>query len=596
MRSKILYILVFCLFAGTATNLDAQNVAINSSGATPNASAVLDLSGNTGGGFLLPYLTTAQMNTLAATAANSLLIYNSDINCIEGFFSSNSTWQPLYCPCTGPPSTPTAPTGTTSLCVSTSATYSVTPVNGSSYTWTLSGGGTFSVSGTTTQTGQASSATVNWGAAGGTYSITVTSTNGCGTSASSPALAVTVNGTPAAPTITSGPTSICISSSGNSYTASSAGATSYTWTVPAAVGTIASGQGTATILVNANASTGGPGNITCTATGPCGTSGSSAGYAVTVITTPTVAAIGGGAATVGISSTTPAFTDATAGGTWSITNGTGSATITAGGVATGVTAGTVTVNYAVTNACGTTTVTTSLTVLACGTISVDNTVVSAANTKTVTITTNHANEIVLVMANGFSTACHLYTGTCSVSGGSASAVTTIVNTYGYWSGGCYVTNAAIFGFVAATAATYTITLTETGDDWGYNNSAVAFYGFCNTATIAGNTLLGTTGIDGPTGSPSQVSTISSSITPTVANSYVVANYYSETYYGVTGAVSWTSPSNNILGTDNDGATVDGSIDGYAQGAAGALTFTVKDQDAGSANIYAALVETVDVHN
>lgn len=63
------------------------------------------------------------------------------------------------------------------------------------------------------------------------------------------------------------------------------------------------------------------------------------------------AAIGGGAATVCTGATSPAFTNATAGGTWSIINGTGSATISAGGVVTGVTAGTVTVVYTLPTTC-----------------------------------------------------------------------------------------------------------------------------------------------------------------------------------------------------------------------------------------------------
>ena len=46
-------------------------------------------------------------------------------------------------------------------------------------------------------------------------------------------------------------------------------------------------------------------------------------------------------------SATPAFTNATPGGTWSITNGTGTASIDANGVVTGLTAGTVTVVYTV---------------------------------------------------------------------------------------------------------------------------------------------------------------------------------------------------------------------------------------------------------
>ena len=66
---------------------------------------------------------------------------------------------------------------------------------------------------------------------------------------------------------------------------------------------------------------------------------------LTVIALPSVAALGGGATSVCVGFTTPAFTDATAGGTWSITNGSGTASITAGGIVTGLTGGNVTVVY-----------------------------------------------------------------------------------------------------------------------------------------------------------------------------------------------------------------------------------------------------------
>jgi hypothetical protein len=78
---------------------------------------------------------------------------------------------------------------------------------------------------------------------------------------------------------------------------------------------------------------------------------------VTVNSMPS--AITGGATTVCVGANTAAFTDATAGGTWSVTNGTGSATITAGGIVTGVTAGNVTVNYTL----GTCPVSTAITVV-----------------------------------------------------------------------------------------------------------------------------------------------------------------------------------------------------------------------------------------
>jgi len=72
---------------------------------------------------------------------------------------------------------------------------------------------------------------------------------------------------------------------------------------------------------------------------------------VTVTVNPTVMAIAGGSSTVCVNATTPAFTDATSGGTWSITNGTGTATITSGGIVTGITAGTVTVVYTYSGTC-----------------------------------------------------------------------------------------------------------------------------------------------------------------------------------------------------------------------------------------------------
>ena len=65
-----------------------------------------------------------------------------------------------------------------------------------------------------------------------------------------------------------------------------------------------------------------------------------------------VSAIGGGALAVCVNSATPAFTDGTTGGTWSITAGTGTASVTSGGIVTGLSAGTVTVRYTISTGCG----------------------------------------------------------------------------------------------------------------------------------------------------------------------------------------------------------------------------------------------------
>jgi len=66
---------------------------------------------------------------------------------------------------------------------------------------------------------------------------------------------------------------------------------------------------------------------------------------LTVNPLPSVAAIAGGAVNVCVGTATPAFTNATAGGTWSIVPGTGTASVDAGRIVTGLTVGTVTVKY-----------------------------------------------------------------------------------------------------------------------------------------------------------------------------------------------------------------------------------------------------------
>ena len=87
------------------------------------------------------------------------------------------------------------------------------------------------------------------------------------------------------------------------------------------------------------------GTVTVVYTVDNGTCSNEYAVSLTVNPLPAVAAIGGGALSVCVNSTTPVFTNATPSGVWSIINGTGTASITAGGVVTGLTAGTVTVAY-----------------------------------------------------------------------------------------------------------------------------------------------------------------------------------------------------------------------------------------------------------
>ena len=103
-----------------------------------------------------------------------------------------------------------------------------------------------------------------------------------------------------------------------------------------------------------------PGTYTVTYSFSNGTCSSMTTTSVTISAGQSVASISGGAASVCVGSTTPAFTDATPGGTWSIENGGGSASISSGGVVTGLSAGTVTVKYTATSSCGSNVATKSL--------------------------------------------------------------------------------------------------------------------------------------------------------------------------------------------------------------------------------------------
>jgi hypothetical protein len=162
-----------------------------------------------------------------------------------------------------------------------------------------------------------------------------------------------VNGTTLTNTLTSiltaptansgGATNVCIGANTPAFTNATGGGT---WS-------IVNGTGSATVGAATGIVTGvTSGNVTVVYT----VAGCSSNSALTV--NPSPAAIGGGAATVCVGGTTPAFTNATVGGTWSITNGTGSATIAPTGIVTGVTAGTATVVYSI----GTCSVTRAITI------------------------------------------------------------------------------------------------------------------------------------------------------------------------------------------------------------------------------------------
>jgi hypothetical protein len=158
------------------------------------------------------------------------------------------------------PATPSAINGQASgLCGQNSVTYSVTATAGITYNWSvpvgvtiLSGQGTASLN-----------VRINSGFSSG--NLSVTASNGCGTSA---ARSLAISAIAAAPASISGATIIAAGSFQNYSVASISGVLSFTWTVPPGW-TIQSGQGTTAIQVKAG-NTGG--SISVRSVNSCGTS------------------------------------------------------------------------------------------------------------------------------------------------------------------------------------------------------------------------------------------------------------------------------------------------------------------------------------
>ncbi|HTA81313.1 MAG TPA: hypothetical protein VK783_00135, partial [Bacteroidia bacterium] len=208
------FVLALFLSMGTIHSLSAQNIAIDSNGSAPNKYAVLDLSSNVAGGFLLPTLTSTQITALTAPPSGTL-IFNSSTTCMQVYFQGYG-WENVICPCSVAPTTPTISGPTTLVASSTGNTFSASGTGASSYSWSVPAGvGTIIGS----STGSSITVTAN-GTGGGPFNITVTAINNCGT-ATSASYAVTVSGG-------------CVHSSQTfNYTGGS-----QTWTVPACITTV----------------------------------------------------------------------------------------------------------------------------------------------------------------------------------------------------------------------------------------------------------------------------------------------------------------------------------------------------------------------
>lgn len=165
-------------------------------------------------------------------------------------------------------------TGITPVCPNQNATlYSVVGNTGSTYSWTVTGGGTI-VAGQNTN-----AITIDWGNSGGV--ITCTESNICG-NAAPVSFTVAMGSLPSTGVIT-GPTPVCGNVTNTTYSVNNTTGSTYNWTVPAGA-SITTGQGSNSIHVNWGTNSG---TITVTETNACG-SGTTVIYPVTVDPAPSV--------------------------------------------------------------------------------------------------------------------------------------------------------------------------------------------------------------------------------------------------------------------------------------------------------------------
>lgn len=165
-------------------------------------------------------------------------------------------------------------TGLTSVCVSSTTSYSVAPISGAtSYVW-------FVPTGASITAGQGTNTiTANYGVSAVSGNVSVYGTNSAGNGVAS-SLAITVNGIPAQPAAINGSAIPCQGSS-QTYSVTSAAGVTYNWTVPSG-SSIAAGQGTNTITVSIGANSG---NVQVTPTNSCG-NGTARNLAITISSAP----------------------------------------------------------------------------------------------------------------------------------------------------------------------------------------------------------------------------------------------------------------------------------------------------------------------
>jgi len=239
----------------------------------PHSYSLLELTAaQKSGGLRLPMLSNDERDALKLTSdsteAGGLVIYNTDIDCVE--FWSDGKWIDL---CSATPISSTVNSITLSSAAGTNAQtvcggaitpikYSTTGATGATVTG-LPAGITGSWNANVITISGKSTATGNY-----TYMVVLTGGSGNGTTTGT----ITIN-TPQLSAIYGNTVVEKGAANQTYYVTPVPGVTSYTWTVPATVGTITDGQGRNAITVDASSTASGSdpaGTISVTATNPCG--------------------------------------------------------------------------------------------------------------------------------------------------------------------------------------------------------------------------------------------------------------------------------------------------------------------------------------
>ncbi|TSJ42502.1 PKD domain-containing protein [Fluviicola chungangensis] len=455
-----------CQSAASATttitvNPTPSTPTITAGGATTFCSGgSVTLTSSSGNSYL--WSTGATSQSITATTAGT---YTVQVTNASGCQSAASATTTITVNPT--PSTPTITAGgATTFCPGGSVT--LTSSSGNSYLWST---------GATSQSITATTA--------GTYTVQVTNASGC-QSAASAGTTITVNPTPAAPTITAGgATTFCsggsvtlTSSSGNSYlwstgatsqsiTATTAG--TYTVQVTNASGCQSAASATTTITVNPTPST--PtitaGGATTFCSGGSVTLTSSSGNSYlwsTGATTQSITATTAGTYTVQVTNASGCQSAASATTTVTVNPTPAAPTITAGGATTFCPGGSVTLTSSSGNSYlwSTGATSQSITATTAGTYMVQVTNASgcqSAASATTTVTVNPTPAAPTITASGATTFCP---------GGSVTLTSSSGNSY-LWS-----TGATSQSITATTAGTYTVQVTNASG--------------CQSAASAGTTI------------------------------------------------------------------------------------------------------------